>query len=216
MSSKPECMFGSSCFRRNPAHYQQYHHAHLAALAATPEQDWGPAASDQLRAQIRVHRIVEGEGPVLSAGLASSSSPEKRAGAGPGPMAAKEAGPGPVTGPGSGETSTTKVAVVVTTEATIPTMTAGAAAALAAERRLAGVTRDTAVSSRKRRRSEEGAGQNSGPEKKMKGEGRTLSRVEEKLEAAAPFNFFLTKVKELPDSHRALDRAGLEYRDLKH
>ena len=55
MSSKPECMFGSSCFRRNPAHYQQYHHAHLAALAATPEQDWGPAASDQLRAQVRVH-----------------------------------------------------------------------------------------------------------------------------------------------------------------
>ena len=55
MSSKPECLFGSSWFRRNPDHYQQFHHAHLAALAATPEQDWGPAASDELRAQVRVH-----------------------------------------------------------------------------------------------------------------------------------------------------------------
>ena len=61
MSSKPECLFGLSCFRRNPDHYQRYHHNHLAALAATPEQDWGPAASEQLRAQVRVHRMVEGE-----------------------------------------------------------------------------------------------------------------------------------------------------------
>ena len=92
MSSKPECLFESSCFRRNPDHFQRYHHAHLAALAATPEQDWGPAASEQLRAQVRVHRMVE---------------------------------------------------VEVT---------------LAAERRLAGDTRDTVTFSRKRRRSEEGAG----------------------------------------------------------
>ena len=104
MSSKPECLFGSSCFSRNPDHFQRYHHAHLAALAATPEQDWGPAASEQLRAQVRVHRMVEGE------------------------------------------------------------------VALAAERRLAGDTRDTVTFSRKRRRSEEGAGQNSGTENKMKGE----------------------------------------------
>ena len=61
MSSKPECLFGLSCFRRNPDHYQRYHHNHLAALAATPEQDWGPAASEQLRAQVRVHRKVEGD-----------------------------------------------------------------------------------------------------------------------------------------------------------
>ena len=40
ISSKPECLFG---------------------LAATPEQDWGPAASEQLRAQVRVHRMVEVE-----------------------------------------------------------------------------------------------------------------------------------------------------------
>ena len=33
ISSKPECLFG---------------------LAATPEQDWGPAASEQLHAQVRV------------------------------------------------------------------------------------------------------------------------------------------------------------------
>ena len=94
MSSKPECLFGLSCFRRNPGpdHYQRYHHNHLAALAATPEQDWGPAASEQLRAQVRVHRMVE---------------------------------------------------VEVT---------------LAAERRLAGDTRDTVTFSRKRRRSEAGAG----------------------------------------------------------
>ena len=83
MSSKPECLFG---------------------LAATPEQDWGPAASEQLRAQVRVHRMVEVE------------------------------------------------------------------VALAAERRLAGDTRDTVTFNRKRRRSEEGAGQNSGTENKMKGE----------------------------------------------
>ena len=38
MSIKPECLFGLSCFRRNPDHYQRYHHNHLAALAATPEQ----------------------------------------------------------------------------------------------------------------------------------------------------------------------------------
>ena len=25
MSSKPECLFGLSCFRRNPDHYQRYH-----------------------------------------------------------------------------------------------------------------------------------------------------------------------------------------------
>ena len=106
VSSKPECLFGLSCFRRNPDHYQlqRYHHNHLAALAATPEQDWGPAASEQLRAQVRVHRMVKGE------------------------------------------------------------------VALAAERRLAGDTRDTVTFSRKRRRSEEGAGQNSGTENKMKGE----------------------------------------------
>ena len=41
--------------------------------------------------------------------------------------------------------------------------------ALAAERSLAGDTRDTVTFSRKRR-SEEGAGQNSGTENKMKGE----------------------------------------------
>ena len=29
MSSKPECLFGSSCFRRNPVHHQQYHHDEL-------------------------------------------------------------------------------------------------------------------------------------------------------------------------------------------
>ena len=61
MSSKPECLFGLSCFRRNPDHYQRYHHNDLAALAATPEQDRGPAASEQLRAQVRVHRMVEVE-----------------------------------------------------------------------------------------------------------------------------------------------------------
>ena len=29
MSSQPECLFGLSCFRRNPDHYQRYHHNHL-------------------------------------------------------------------------------------------------------------------------------------------------------------------------------------------
>ena len=104
MKPSPECFFGLSCFRRNPDHYQRYHHYHLAALAATLEQDWGLAASEQLRAQVRVHRMVEVE------------------------------------------------------------------VALAAERRLAGDTRNTVTFSRKRRMSEEGAGQNSGTENKMKGE----------------------------------------------
>ena len=29
MSSKPECLFGSSCFRWNPVHHQEYHHDEL-------------------------------------------------------------------------------------------------------------------------------------------------------------------------------------------
>ena len=33
MSSKPECLFGSSCFRRNPDHYQRYHHNDLAGYS---------------------------------------------------------------------------------------------------------------------------------------------------------------------------------------
>ena len=43
---------------------------------------------------------------------------------------------------------------------------------------------------------------------------RKKSKVQRKLEAGAPYNFFLTKVKDCPDTHNALD--SLYMTDLLH
>ena len=43
---------------------------------------------------------------------------------------------------------------------------------------------------------------------------RKKSKVQKKLEAGAPYNFFLTKVKDCPETHNALD--SLYITDLLH
>ena len=45
-------------------------------------------------------------------------------------------------------------------------------------------------------------------------EDRKMSKIQRKLEAGAPYNFFLTKIKDCPDTHNALD--SLYITDLLH
>ena len=65
--SRPECPFGNSCYRKNPFHFQEYSHAHLAALLhSCPALELTEASPrhkdiglDTLRQQLGVYRDIE-------------------------------------------------------------------------------------------------------------------------------------------------------------
>ena len=58
--SRTECSFGASCYRRNPHHFKEYKHNHLAVLLAKfPDLNLPSESSNQLKEQIKIYSDIE-------------------------------------------------------------------------------------------------------------------------------------------------------------
>jgi len=175
--TRPECSFASSCYRRNPHHFREYKHHHLALLLAKhPGLDSQSQLNVQLKEQLKIYADIEH-------GYNSS-------------VAVTNPRDNPVATRSEDKKDATEYNGETTNMKTNPGTS---------KRPRAPSSEDDEDDAKKRARA--GAG--------VPGAGASkISGVQAKLRAAAPYNFFLTKVRDCPATHKALD--SLYMTDILH
>lgn len=181
--SRLECSFGSSCYRRNPHHFKDYKHHHLAQLLAKHPDLEVPSDNAQLKQQLKIYSDIEhGYNSAVGAPTprdflnrvvnddtkdtsVTNSSANKKGAKKQNPNKVDDFNPNP----GSSKRPRS---------ASPPPFTIS---------------------------SDDGGGQTNKRPNTGEAGGQKLSGVQAKLRAAAPFNYFLTKVRDCPATHKALD-----------
>ena len=93
-SASSECIFGTKCFRRNPHHFKEYSHAHLARLCADfgPEDEIPTSVASKfdveagiIKDQVKIYRQVR----KIAKAAKSSPPPSKKRKTSPSPSPAQ-------------------------------------------------------------------------------------------------------------------------------
>ena len=182
MSRRTECIFGEKCYRRNPHHFREYSHRHLADLLRIHHPDLVLPHDCKIdRDQFKIFATIEAEFTKNdpsddNVNVVTSKNDSDRV------IKANDTNNGP-NGVGSHGH---------------------------------GIHKDNSESRKRPRSPDPGASAND-PVKKPATDVHDdvkKSNVQLKLEAGAPFNFFLTKIKDNPSTHKSLD--SLYITDLLH
>jgi len=209
--SRQECSFGQSCYRRNPHHFKEYKHQHLAVLLAKyPGLDLPIDSSNQLKEQLKIYADIEHgyNSAVLTRAprvvtkdtVGNSDSDHGKNGKYNEIGTSKNSDVGKdrkFNEVGSSKNSDSKRKDGKYGEAST------------SENIIQGSKRPRESSSEDERDNIKKKPGNAGVAHPDRGGG-----VQAKLRAAAPFNFFLTKVKDCPASHKAID--SLYMTDILH
>lgn len=214
-SLRTECSFGEKCYRKNPHHFREFQHSHLSALAVSyPDLDLPsnlrvpPSSSiDSLKEQLKIfcdiEKLVKKQSKPKND--TNTVSPHKNnttkighkvPNSSPSPSKPK------MDHNSSSNTSTssnkmTKISPNISPSPTKP------------KKR----SRSPSPSSSKLENAKKH--QPSTPIKNTAtAEGPKMTKIQEKLEAAKPFNYFLTKVKDCPESHS--DLSSIFFAELLH
>jgi len=184
--NRPECSFGSSCYRRNPHHFREYKHHHLGQLLAQhPDLELPLNTEDQLKQQIKIYSDIEhGFNSAIVAPTPRDFLNR---------VVSDDVNNTNVTVAKKDTPKVDKALKVV--DSTNPT---------------------PGSSKRKQSRSPSPPHSIKRPNTDSDGcqNGPRLSNIQAKLKAAAPFNYFLTKVRDCPSSHKAMD--SIYMTDLLH
>jgi len=189
--TRPECSFGSSCYRRNPHHFKEYKHHHLAQLLAkNPDLELPGDSSAQLKQQLKIYSDIE-HGYNSAVVAANAPTPrdfldrvvtEDR----------KDS---------SGKADVPKYTATGSSNDNSPTPGSSKRPRSPSPPPSSSSSSETGNSSKR-------------PSNGSAEAGGKMSGVQAKLRAAAPFNYFLTKVRDCPASHKALDSIYLT--DILH
>jgi len=183
---RPECNFKQKCYRKNPHHFKEFKHSHLATLHSKypdseVQEDTGIGLTN-LKDQLRVYVDIENHFKRTAAAQTVQNN----------------ASPTPIRQNDSGTTGT----YTNTDSANVVNQNGNAQ-----KKR----SRSPSAESTNHKKARDDTCKN---ERKESTEGKRKSRIELKLEAAAPFNYFLTKVKDNPCTHK--DESSIYMTDLMH
>ena len=207
--TRQECSFGQSCYRRNPHHFKEYKHHHLAVLLSKyPTLNLPTDSSNQLRDQLKIYADIE-HGynsavrttvPMVATKKDVINNSDKRIDGKYNEASSSRnsdiGNDGKYDEANSSKNSDDgKDGKYNNKAGTSNDITRGSKSPRESS------SEDESVNVKKK--------QDSGVAHPDRGSG-----VQAKLRAAAPFNFFLTKVKDCPASHKAID--SLYMTDILH